>query len=270
MILVMTVIGGTGNLLASVLARPSTFCWATGCHAVAALAAAAGRGADGCELWMQRGLWGLGEPMGAAAAPQTRSLARPPPSNGVPAKGDHRTHPAEAQSVAEKHYGKFVALGGVDLKVRANTVHSVIGPNGAGKTTLFHMLTGTKAVSGGRIPFDGRDDARADHRRVRRGMARLLQVTSLFLTLPVRENLRLAAQGVAPAKALDCWHMTPTGRAPAPRPWPRCWSAWASRATPPRRPATCRTASSGGWKWAWPWLRNRRPSSWTAHVRHGH
>ena len=48
----------------------------------------------------------------------------------------------EAQSVA-KHYGKFVALGGVDLKVRANTVHSVIGPNGAGKTTLFHMLTGT-------------------------------------------------------------------------------------------------------------------------------
>ena len=116
----------------------------------------------------------------------------------------------EAQGVA-KHYGKFVALGGVDLKVRANTVHSVIGPNGAGKTTLFHMLTGTKAVSGGRILFDGHDVTREpDHRRVRRGMARSFQVTSLFLTLPVRENLRLAAQGVAPAKALDCWH-TPTG-----------------------------------------------------------
>lgn len=49
----------------------------------------------------------------------------------------------EAQGV-EKRYDKFVALGGVNLKVRANTVHSVIGPNGAGKTTLFHMLTGTK------------------------------------------------------------------------------------------------------------------------------
>jgi branched-chain amino acid transport system ATP-binding protein len=118
----------------------------------------------------------------------------------------------EAQGVA-KRYGKFVALGGVDLKVRANTVHSVIGPNGAGKTTLFHMLTGTKAVSGGRILFDGHDVTREpDHRRVRRGMARSFQVTSLFLTLPVRENLRLAAQGVAPAKALDCWH-TPTGAA---------------------------------------------------------
>ena len=65
----------------------------------------------------------------------------------------------------EKHYGKFAALGGVSLQVRANTVHSVIGPNGAGKTTLFHMLTGTKAVSGGRILFDGQDVTHEpDHR----------------------------------------------------------------------------------------------------------
>ena len=96
--------------------------------------------------------------------------------------------------------------------MRANTVHSVIGPNGAGKTTLFHMLTGTKTVSGGRIMFDGHDVTREpDHRRVQRGMARSFQVTSLFLTLPVRENLRLAAQGVAPAQALNCWR-PPVGR----------------------------------------------------------
>ena len=114
----------------------------------------------------------------------------------------------------EKRYDKFVALGGVDLKVRAHTVHSVIGPNGAGKTTLFHMLTGTKSVSGGRIVFDGHDVTREpDHRRVRRGMARSFQVTSLFLTLPVRENLRLAAQGVAPARALDCWNAPVGARA---------------------------------------------------------
>ena len=105
----------------------------------------------------------------------------------------------------EKHYGKFAALGGVSLRVRANTVHSVIGPNGAGKTTLFHMLTGTKTVSGGRILFDGQDVTHEpDHRRVQRGIARSFQVTSLFL--PVRENLRLGAQGVAPAHALNPWH----------------------------------------------------------------
>ena len=111
----------------------------------------------------------------------------------------------------EKRYDKFMALGGVDLKVRANTVHSVIGPNGAGKTTLFHMLTGTKTVSAGRIEFDGHDVTHEpDHRRVQRGMARSFQVTSLFLTLSVQENLRLAAQGVAPLHALDCWN-PPTG-----------------------------------------------------------
>ena len=106
----------------------------------------------------------------------------------------------------EKHYGKFAALGGVDLRVHANTVHSVIGPNGAGKTTLFHMLTGTGSVSAGRIVFDGVDVTQEpDHRRVRRGIARSFQVTSLFPNLSVRENLRVAAQGVAPAKALNCW-----------------------------------------------------------------
>lgn len=106
----------------------------------------------------------------------------------------------------EKYYGKFAALGGVNLQVRANTVHSVIGPNGAGKTTLFHMLTGTKTVSAGRIVFDGHDVTHEpDHQRVQRGIARSFQVTSLFLSLPVRENLRLAAQGVAPAAALNCW-----------------------------------------------------------------
>jgi branched-chain amino acid transport system ATP-binding protein len=106
----------------------------------------------------------------------------------------------------DKRYDKFAALTGVNLKVRPNTVHSVIGPNGAGKTTLFHMLTGTKSVSGGRIVFDGHDVTREpDYRRVRRGIARSFQVTSLVLTLPVRENLRLAAQGIAPTGAMNCW-----------------------------------------------------------------
>ena len=117
------------------------------------------------------------------------------------------TEPALLEAVGiEKRYDSFAALSGVDLKVQPHTVHSVIGPNGAGKTTLFHMLTGTKPVSAGRIVFDGHDVTREpDHRRVRRGMARSFQVTSLFLSLTVRENLRLAAQGTRPAQALNCW-----------------------------------------------------------------
>ncbi|MDO5086464.1 MAG: ABC transporter ATP-binding protein [Comamonadaceae bacterium] len=116
----------------------------------------------------------------------------------------------QAQGIV-KRYGGFTALNGVDLAVKPHTVHSVIGPNGAGKTTLFHMLTGTKTVSEGRILFDGHEVTREpDFRRVRRGMARSFQVTSLFLSLSVRENLRLAVQGVSPVEALNCWH-APTG-----------------------------------------------------------
>jgi branched-chain amino acid transport system ATP-binding protein len=100
-----------------------------------------------------------------------------------------------------KQYGKFMALGGVDLRVMPGTVHSVIGPNGAGKTTLFHMLTGTRPVSAGRIVFEGKDvTAEADYQRVQRGIARSFQVTSLFPNLSVRENLRLAALAPRPAR----------------------------------------------------------------------
>ncbi|SAK44250.1 ABC transporter [Caballeronia glebae] len=111
----------------------------------------------------------------------------------------------EAKGVA-KRYGKFAALTDVNLRIAKNTVHSVIGPNGAGKTTLFHVLTGTLPISAGNIVFDGHDVTHEpDHRRVKRGIARSFQVTSLFANLSVRENLRLAAQGVDSKRALNAW-----------------------------------------------------------------
>jgi branched-chain amino acid transport system ATP-binding protein len=105
-----------------------------------------------------------------------------------------------------KRYGKFTALAGVDLHIKQRTVHSVIGPNGAGKTTLFHTLTGTVPITAGKIVFDGSDVTdEPDHKRVRRGIARSFQVTSLFPNLTVRENLRLAAQGIAARRAFNAW-----------------------------------------------------------------
>ncbi len=115
-----------------------------------------------------------------------------------------------------KRFGKFVAVHGVDLDVMPRTVHSVIGPNGAGKTTLFHTLAGTLAASEGSIVFQGEDVTRLpDYERVQRGIARSFQVTSLFANLSVRENLRLAVQGVQRASAFDCWHRPDGARAHA-------------------------------------------------------
>jgi len=110
-----------------------------------------------------------------------------------------------------KRFGKFTAVQDVNLSVAPNTIHSVIGPNGAGKTTLFHTLTGTLPATAGTIEFDGVDvTALADHQRVRHGIARSFQVTSLFPSLDVRENLRLAVQGVHQLAAADGW-LPPTG-----------------------------------------------------------
>jgi ABC-type lipopolysaccharide export system ATPase subunit len=169
----------------------------------------------------------------------------------------------EARGVV-KRYGKFTALGGVDLRIMPRTIHSVIGPNGAGKTTLFHTLTGTVPISAGSILFDGHDVSREpDHKRVRRGMARSFQVTSLFANLSVRENLRVAAQGVESRRALN------PGRRPLARGHIRVSSTTysigsACSGSPTRRPACCRTASSAGSKSGWRWRRGRARSSSTS------
>lgn len=105
-----------------------------------------------------------------------------------------------------KRYGKFTAVNGVSLEIYPRTVHSVIGPNGAGKTTLFHTLTGTIPITEGSVTVEGEEVSHLpDYKRVLKGLARSFQVTSLFLNLSVRENLRLAAQGRSPAKAFQLW-----------------------------------------------------------------
>lgn len=113
----------------------------------------------------------------------------------------------EAVNVA-KHYGKFVAVRNISLRVMPNTIHSVIGPNGAGKTTLFHSLTGTVPITSGTIRVHGHDISRLPaHRRLRYGIARSFQVTSLFPELTVHENVRLAAQGARQLQALRFWQL---------------------------------------------------------------
>jgi len=63
-------------------------------------------------------------------------------------------------------------------------------------------------ITSGTIVFDGHDVTReADFQRVQRGIARSFQVTSLFPSLSVRENLRLAALGTTPRRAMHGWRL---------------------------------------------------------------
>ena len=97
-----------------------------------------------------------------------------------------------------KRFGGVVATDQVDLQVAAGEIHALIGPNGAGKTTLVAQLAGQLASDSGSVHFDGHDITHlATHLRARRGLARSFQITRLFHSLPVVDNMALAIQAVA-------------------------------------------------------------------------
>ena len=94
-----------------------------------------------------------------------------------------------------KHFGGIAASDGVSLHVREDEVHALIGPNGAGKTTLIAQLSGSIAPDEGQIFFLGNDVTKLEqHARVRAGLVRSYQITSIFRRFTVLDNLALAVQ----------------------------------------------------------------------------
>jgi branched-chain amino acid transport system ATP-binding protein len=104
-----------------------------------------------------------------------------------------------------KRFGGVVASDGVSLAVARGEVHALIGPNGAGKTTLIAQLAGSLAADAGAIRFDGADVTRlAQHARVKAGIARSHQITSIFRRFSVLDNLALAVQARS-GSSLSFW-----------------------------------------------------------------
>ncbi|MFZ6658713.1 ABC transporter ATP-binding protein [Undibacterium sp. TJN19] len=94
-----------------------------------------------------------------------------------------------------KRYGGLVATNDLSLDIWPNEIHAIIGPNGAGKTTLIHQISGTIAPNQGKIIFDGVDITSVSmHGRVAMGLARSYQITNIFQSLSVVDNLSLAIQ----------------------------------------------------------------------------
>jgi branched-chain amino acid transport system ATP-binding protein len=94
-----------------------------------------------------------------------------------------------------REYGGLRALDDVTFSVATGERVGIIGPNGAGKSTLFRVVSGSERASTGQITLDGADVARVPaRRRALMGIGRTFQITELFGTLTVRENLLLAAR----------------------------------------------------------------------------
>ncbi len=94
-----------------------------------------------------------------------------------------------------KEFKGFVAVAGVDLRVRRGTIHALIGPNGAGKTTCFNLLTKFLPPTRGQILYEGSDiTAEKPAQIARRGIVRSFQISATFPHLTVLENVRVALQ----------------------------------------------------------------------------
>jgi len=94
-----------------------------------------------------------------------------------------------------KTYGALVVTDDVSLSVRPGELHAIIGPNGAGKTTLIHQISGTLASNSGSVLFGGEDVTQLSMpQRVRRGLARSFQITSILPGFSALENVALAVQ----------------------------------------------------------------------------
>ncbi|MEO3806453.1 ABC transporter ATP-binding protein [Nonomuraea sp. B1E8] len=107
-----------------------------------------------------------------------------------------------------KRFGQTVALGGVDLAVRAGEAVAIMGPSGSGKSTLLHCLAGIMKPDSGEVHLLGqRIDAMSERRRSALRRTRfgfVFQFGQLLPELPAEENvaLPLMLDGVPRAQAV--------------------------------------------------------------------
>lgn len=92
-----------------------------------------------------------------------------------------------------KSFGAVEASRDLSFSVERGHIHALIGPNGAGKTTVVNQLSGELLPDSGRILFNSQDITWIKpHKRVRKGLGRSFQITSVFENLTVAENLALS------------------------------------------------------------------------------
>ncbi len=91
-------------------------------------------------------------------------------------------------------YGPVQILFGLDVDIDEGEIVALLGTNGAGKSTLFKCITGLLPPGRGKILFQGEDlVGRSADEIAEMGVVMMPGGKSVFPTLTVRENLRLAS-----------------------------------------------------------------------------
>jgi branched-chain amino acid transport system permease protein len=153
----------------------------------------------------RRGLWG-----GVVLLWQRATALTPPPSAESAPPGDVEAEHAAPEPRAasrpitgpvvlatrnlSKRYGGLAAVDDVSFELCEGEVRAVIGPNGAGKSTFFNMLASVIQPTSGKVEFRGDDITGLGATKVcQRGIAKSFQINQIFVSLTVRENLRIPA-----------------------------------------------------------------------------
>ena len=106
----------------------------------------------------------------------------------------------EATGLA-KHFGGIRAVKDMSLRLRDRSLHALIGPNGAGKTTAFNLISGLFKPDHGTVTLAGQPIAGLTPEQITlAGIGRSFQITNLFASLSVAENVRLAVQARHPKR----------------------------------------------------------------------
>lgn len=98
----------------------------------------------------------------------------------------------EVNGLAAGYVKGLNILQGIDLVIKKDEIISIIGPNGAGKSTLLKAIMGLIPISGGRLYIDGSEVTNVkSHELVKMGIGYVPQVSNVFPTLTVEENLEI-------------------------------------------------------------------------------
>jgi branched-chain amino acid transport system permease protein len=139
-------------------------------------------------LAFPRGIFGLAEPLFRVL--EWRRRKKPP----IDTPGDAAAKlPARlALDGVSVRIGEVTILDRLSIDFDQAGIFCVIGPNGAGKTSMFNVVSGELAASG-QIGLGGSDVMGLAPNRVSGlGVARKLQIPSVFLDLSIADNLAIA------------------------------------------------------------------------------
>ncbi len=131
-----------------------------------------------------------GDGSGPTSTTPARVVGNPAPNVAEPDVGGP-TLIADCLTVG---YGGTPVVQEVSVRARPGQLTAIVGPNGAGKSTLLKGMAGVLRCLGGRTLLGDEDVTNlSSERLIRLGISYVPQVSNVFPSLTVRENLEMGA-----------------------------------------------------------------------------